>query len=302
MPFARDLLCLLHEIRHAPDGDASLAALARRSGWSPFHLHREFRRTVNETPKRYVLRLRLERAAARLAAGNEKILWIALSEGFRSHEVFSRAFQRHFGCTPKAYRARALRGATAEERSRHRALIEATGPCITLFHFPTTTSPRRTTMPTLNIEKRTIDAQAVLYCRRRCTRAELPAAIGEGLGLVYGHVQKAGLPISGKPFVRYTDMTPGSLAIECGCPLASPAADAGDVQAGYLHGGDVCVALHAGPYEQLHETYAAMEKWMAAHGRSPGGAPWESYLTDPGEHPNPADWRTEVYWPLATER
>jgi hypothetical protein len=21
-------------------------------------------------------------------------------------------------------------------------------------------------------------------------------------------------------------------------------------------------------------------------------------VTDPGEHPNPADWRTEVYWPL----
>jgi len=302
MPFGRDILSLLREIRRAPADDASLAALARRAGWSPFHLHRAFRRAVRETPKRYVQRLRLERAAARLATGDDKILWIALSEGFRSHEVFARAFQRHFGCSPQAYRARALRGTTAEERARHLALIEATGPCITLFHFPTTNPPRRSTMPTLSIEKRTIEPQAILYCRRRCTRAELPAAIGECLGTVFGHVQKAGLAIAGKPFVRYTEMTPGSLTIEGGCPLASPAAEAGDVKAGYLEGGDVCVALHAGPYDQLHETYAAMEKWMEAHGHSPGGAPWESYLTDPGEFPNPADWRTEVWWPLGTRR
>jgi len=106
MPFERDILCLLRAIRRAPADDASLAALARRSGWSPFHLHRAFRRVVNETPKRYVQRLRLERAAARLATGDEKILSIALSEGFRSHEVFVRAFRRHFGCSPPTCRPR----------------------------------------------------------------------------------------------------------------------------------------------------------------------------------------------------
>ena len=31
----------------------------------------------------------------------------------------------------------------------------------------------------------------------------------------------------------------------------------------------------------------------------PGGAPWESYITDPADHPDPKDWRTEIYWPLA---
>jgi len=39
---------------------------------------------------------------------------------------------------------------------------------------------------------------------------------------------------------------------------------------------------------------------MAANGVRAGGAPWESYVTDPGEHPDPADWRTEVYWPLSS--
>jgi AraC family transcriptional regulator len=43
-----------------------------------------------------------------------------------------------------------------------------------------------------------------------------------------------------------------------------------------------------------------MERWMEANGYRPGGAPWESYVTDPGEFPDVKDWRTEVYWPLAT--
>ncbi|MFO7285308.1 MAG: GyrI-like domain-containing protein [Gammaproteobacteria bacterium] len=154
-------------------------------------------------------------------------------------------------------------------------------------------------MPTLTIEKKNIAAQPILYCRRRCTRSELPGVIGECLGAVYGYAQKAGFAIAGKPFVRYAEMTPGSLTIEGGCPLDAPAPGAGDIQAGFLHGGDVCVAVHAGSYESLHETYANMEKWMRSNGCRPGGAAWESYVTDPAEHPNPADWRTEVYWPLA---
>jgi hypothetical protein len=39
---------------------------------------------------------------------------------------------------------------------------------------------------------------------------------------------------------------------------------------------------------------------MDANGYRPGGAPWESYVTDPGEFPDVNDWRTEVYWPFET--
>jgi len=59
------------------------------------------------------------------------------------------------------------------------------------------------------------------------------------------------------------------------------------------------MGIHAGPYEQLPETNAAIEKWIEQNGLRVGGAPWESYVTGPGEHPNPAVWRTEVFWPLA---
>jgi AraC family transcriptional regulator len=82
-------------------------------------------------------------------------------------------------------------------------------------------------------------------------------------------------------------------------PLAAPAAGAGEMEAGVLEAGPVAIALHAGPYDQLPETYAALERWMEANGVKPGAAPWEWYVNDPGEFPDPKDWRTEVHWPLA---
>jgi AraC family transcriptional regulator len=65
------------------------------------------------------------------------------------------------------------------------------------------------------------------------------------------------------------------------------------------HRGAAALGIHTGPYEGLGETYAAIERWAEANQHRVDGAPWEQYVTDPGEHPNPADWRTEVYWPLA---
>ena len=81
-------------------------------------------------------------------------------------------------------------------------------------------------------------------------------------------------------------------------PVATAASGEGDVVAGSLSGGPVAVAMHGGPYDQLTETYAALERWIESNGFRIGGAPWESYLTDPADLPDPAEWRTEVYWPL----
>ena len=154
-------------------------------------------------------------------------------------------------------------------------------------------------MPMLDIARKVIDAQPMLFVRRRCSRAELAQTIGLCLGAAFGYAQKSGAAVSGHPFVRYAAMSAGLLTIEGGCPIAAPAAGAGEVEAGTLQGGAVVVAMHAGAYDQLPATYARIERWIETRGFSAAGAPWESYVTDPGEYPDVADWRTEVYWPIA---
>src|SRR5580692_7057489 len=114
------------------DEDLSLAALAARSGFSPFHLHRLFSAAAGETPKQYTLRLRLERAALLLLQSERSVLNVALSCGFRSHEAFCRAFRRHFRTRPGAYRSRGLAG----NAEKHATLVTSVGPCIQLFHSP----------------------------------------------------------------------------------------------------------------------------------------------------------------------
>lgn len=297
MPSTRDLLQVVREIRHRRLAGSTLDQLATRAGWSPFHLHRAFRAVVRETPKQYALRLQLQKAAARLVSSDESILDVAIGVGFNSHEVFTRAFRRQFRLTPTAYRARALADASPETRMRHVALIHTSGPCLGLFHIPTS-SPRRLSMPTLSIERRDIAPQQFLFVRMRVARHELSTAIGEGLGKTFPYAMRTGLAIAGRPTTRYLSTGPGLYNVEIGMPVAAAARGEGDVEVGSLPGGPVAVAVHGGSYEQLSETYAALERWIEANGFRVGGAPWEAYITDPADHPDPAEWRTEVFWPL----
>jgi AraC family transcriptional regulator len=294
-PYAKPLLRVVRDVIRRLDGDVSLDTLAMRSGWSRFHFHREFRRVLGETPKHYTRRLRVQRAAAVLATSNEPVLKVALALGFASHEVFTRAFRREFGCTPVQYRRRALKGATTTARARHLALTEAIGPCVRLFRF---SNARECAMPLQSIERKEIAPQPVLFIRRRIARSELQPTLAECFGKLYTHAQTKGLPIAGFPLARYISTGPGLWTIEPSIPLAAPAAGEGEMQPGTLPGGPVAFAVHMGPYDQLEATNAAVERWIEKQGYVVGGAPWEWYVTDPGEVPNPADWKTEVYWPL----
>jgi transcriptional regulator GlxA family with amidase domain len=74
--------------------------MAMRAGWSAIHLHRALHDLLGETPKQYSLLLRLERGACELLGSCRQVRLIAGDTGFRSHEVFTRAFRRHFGTTP----------------------------------------------------------------------------------------------------------------------------------------------------------------------------------------------------------
>jgi AraC family transcriptional regulator len=293
---ATDLLLVLRDIRRHIDSDVSLTRLSKRAGWSPFHLHRAFRRAVGETPKQYTQRLRLECAAATLLASNDTVTRVARSNGFGSHEVFTRAFRRYFGRTPARYRADALAGSSRAERARHAELTVSIGPCVRLFRF--STHSRSLTMPTLSITRQERPAQPILFIRRRIARSDLQGMLAECFGKLYGHAQKAGLPIAGFPLARYVSTGPGLWTVDAAVPLAAPAAGEDDMQAGELPAGPVALGVHAGSYDDLADTNAAIERWIESNGYRVAGAPWEWYVTDPGEHPNPADWRTEVYWPL----
>ena len=113
-----DLLPVLVHIQAGLDKNLSLAALSAASGLSASTLKRRIEATTGETPRRYVERLRLERAASQLMLRQGTILEVALDNGFASHEVFTRAFGRHFGVPPSEWRARRSAGGLGQNERR----------------------------------------------------------------------------------------------------------------------------------------------------------------------------------------
>lgn len=287
------------------DEDVSLATLAKEADLSPFHLHRLFVDVARETPKAYTQRLRLSRAGVMLLTTNQSVLDIALNCGFQSHEVLTRAFRKRFGMTPMAYRARGFTASVDPAAARrHAAAVQLFAPCLRLFHMPLSGHSIGTDM-TYDIVQKELDAQPVLLVRRRVKRSEIGSAIGEALPHIFMYAQQHGIALAGHPLTRYVEVGPGLLTIEPAMRVVSrqapdaKAAVAGEVVEEVLPAGSAATTIHAGPYETLQEAYAALEAWIESNGLRPAGAPWEDYITDPAEHPDPKDWKTEVCWPVA---
>jgi AraC family transcriptional regulator len=287
------------------DEDVSLDALAREAGLSPFHLQRLFTAGAGETPKQLTLRLRLARAAVMLLASDDSILDVALACGFQSHEVFIRAFRRRFGMTPSAYRERGFagfaHGASPAQVEQHAALVEQVSPCVGLYHINEHQKFGRHEM-TYAIAKKELTPQPVLVVRRRIKPADLAGTLAEVLGAIFLHAQQNAMALAGQPFTRYVEWGPGMWTIEAGLPVATHSKDApgeGEVRADTLPGGPAAVTTHTGAYDGLGAAHAAVEQWIEAQGLKAAGAPWEVYVTDPADFPDPKDWKTDLFWPLA---
>jgi transcriptional regulator GlxA family with amidase domain len=83
--------------------DLTLPALAERVHSSPRNFARLFKQTFGMTATAYVEMLRLDAARERIGAGGHTLDAIAASVGFRSADVFRRAFERRFGIAPSHY-------------------------------------------------------------------------------------------------------------------------------------------------------------------------------------------------------
>ena len=148
------------------------------------------------------------------------------------------------------------------------------------------------------IIKKTVDEIPFLHMRSQVRPDEISDALSSMFVPVFQHATAQGIPFSGPPTARYIAFGPGLVTIEAGMPVVGPIEDAGNILAGALFGGDVASTIHKGPYDCLNLAHEAIQKWMTDRDLAAGGAPWEAYITDPGEVPNSADWLTEVIHPL----
>jgi effector-binding domain-containing protein len=137
-------------------------------------------------------------------------------------------------------------------------------------------------------------------------QSEMPGFMDGVFPRLFHAIGAAGLVPGGAPFSRYFSFAPERVEFEVGVTIADipgmpeRAFDgAGDIQPGELPAGQVAVGWHVGPYEAIASTYERLMAWVGEQGREPSGAMWEVYTTDPSAEPDPANWRTQIFVPLA---
>ncbi len=94
----------------------SLEELGRKIGCSPFYLSRTFSSQTGQTISQYLRRLRMDKAAELLRAGELNVTEAALEVGYASLSHFSQTFHETFGCCPGLYPLRTVPKPSGESR------------------------------------------------------------------------------------------------------------------------------------------------------------------------------------------
>ncbi|HVZ69756.1 MAG TPA: AraC family transcriptional regulator [Rhizomicrobium sp.] len=95
-------LSLLH---NAPARRWTVEMLAQEAGASRTVLTERFNRLIGKSPMEYLTHWRIQLAAGRLKAGNQRLAQISHEAGYESEAAFSRAFKRIMGSSPGAWRS-----------------------------------------------------------------------------------------------------------------------------------------------------------------------------------------------------
>jgi len=255
--------------------DVSFDRLAEVACLSPYHWSRIYSAMRGETIAATIRRLRLQRAADRLANTDLDLAAVAVRAGYSSADTFGRAFRDAFGMSPAAYRES---GSHAAFKAAH-AAGDAGGFPVTVENFP---ERRCAGMDHIGSYMQIDQAMGRLFAElaaRQAIPAE-PAMIGlffddPDLGSEDQLRSRACLPVG------------NSVAIDP--PLVET----------LLRGGAYAKLSYTGPYADMRGAYRwLLGVWLPASGHEPDDAPiFEAYLNDPREVPQNA-LRTDIHLPL----
>lgn len=233
---------LLGYIHTHLDGDLRLATLAHRAGMSPFQLHRLFVAVVQETPKAHITRLRLARCAFRMMIEDTSLLAIALDAGFGNQETFIRAFRRHYGRAPSAYR----KWLTAHRSSWHNERGSALAGTTAGFAISSTKVVSLKAMHLACVRHvgpyEDVPQAAFDELERWANANRLP---GQPVWMGIGHDAPGAVP-------------PDQLRFDAAIVVPGPFDAQGPVRHGFLPAGDVALTTHAGSFDSLPQAYEAL--------------------------------------------
>jgi AraC family transcriptional regulator len=280
------------------DEALDLGALAREAALSPFHFHRVFRGIVGETPLEMHRRLRLERAASQLLAGDASITTVAFDAGYETHEAFTRAFRQAYATSPSAFRQSGDALPCSQASPTHLAARSgvhygpnAGRPTIRTFQGETTMNVTIEDMPELRVAA----VRHVGPYNRISEAFERLGAITGPAGLLQEKAMMLAI------FYDDPEVTLASqLQSDAGITVVGGARLPEGVVEKRLPAGRYARTTHHGPYATLGDTWSRlMGEWLPKSGERVGeGSSYEVYRNTPA-NAAPDELRTDLYLPIA---
>lgn len=149
----------------------------------------------------------------------------------------------------------------------------------------------------LLVEKVQLPLTYYLAIRDKAVATDIAAVLERDFSRIMAEMKKQGLSLAGAPFVIYHSPGP-EFELEVAMPVGTPGQTSGDIKAGTMNAGRALIARYFGPYDKTEKAHAAIDEYVKANQLTVTGAPWESYVTDPGLEKDTAKWETDVYYPI----
>lgn len=293
------VLQALRTLASALDEALDLQALATPACMAPLHFHRVFRGLVGETPLQMHRRLRLERAAWRLAEGDDTVLRIALDAGYETHEAFTRAFRDAFGRSPVQHRVLARDG-TPPHHLQAACGLHVEGAAVAFPADPTRLFIHHG-VPAMDVRIETLPPLRVAALPHTGPYPTIGAAF-DRLGAIAGPAGLFGLPGARIIAIYHDDpeTTPADqLRSAAGVSVAADAPIPPALTEIHLPAGRWACALHQGPYRGLGDAWQRLlGQWLPHSGHRLGpGECFEQYLNTPADT-REEDLRTLLFVPI----
>jgi effector-binding domain-containing protein len=143
------------------------------------------------------------------------------------------------------------------------------------------------------------NVQEAAVIRLTVPRSEMMKVFGPAVGELMAALAAQRVEPIGAVFVHHLKMSPDTFDFELGVAVSVPVKATGRVKPGRLPAVKVARTVYSGPYEGLTSAWAEFNRWMKANGHKQAENLWEVYSVGPQSSPDPANWRTELNWPLA---
>lgn len=270
---------VLVHIQNSLDKPLTIDRLAEVACLSPFHFHRIFSTHVGETVAEYVRRLRLERAAMRVAFTGESVTETALGAGYETPAAFTRAFRERFGMSP------------SEFRGQQRETIP-----------PIAENSTAKEIMVINPEMREFPETNVLFARRTGPYGEAAKGAWEAL---MGFAYKNRLMTDKTSLIGISHDDPAiteenKIRYDACITFSGNPKPEGEIGMQTISGGRHAVFLHKGAYADMTETYRNIfVGWLATSGCTLRDQPcFELYLNRDPRRTKPENLRTEIWVPV----